>query len=147
VDLEEIIDNIEWSLEDKIKTSGAVIRKNLEIKNIRFSKKNFRSIVYNLISNGIKFSNGRQPLIDVRTLQQEGYVILSVQDNGTGMTQGEIGKIFDKYSRLQVQVEGQGIGLFLTKKIVDAAGGFIRIESTPGTGSRFMIYFPAAEIL
>jgi two-component system CheB/CheR fusion protein len=147
VDLEEILDNIEWSLEEKIKKSGAVIRKHLEIKSLRFSKKNFRSIVYNLISNGIKFSDGRPPIIDVRTFQQEGYVILSVQDNGTGMTQAEIGKIFDKYSRLQVNVEGQGIGLYLAKKIVDAAGGFIRIESTPGTGSRFMIYFPAAELL
>ena len=147
VDLDEIIDNIEWSLEEKIKTSGAVIKKNLEIKQIRFSKKNLRSIMYNLISNSIKYKSERQPAITISSVQQEGYIVVTIQDNGVGMTQVEAGKIFDKYSRLQVNVEGQGTGLYLAKKIVDAAGGFIRVDSTPGTGSSFMLYFPITDIL
>ena len=65
VDVNEIINNIEWSLDDKIKLSGAVINRDLEVKHILFSKKNLRSIVYNLISNGIKFKSDERPVINI----------------------------------------------------------------------------------
>jgi two-component system CheB/CheR fusion protein len=52
-------------------------------------------------------------------------VILSVQDNGRGISKDDIDRIFDMYGRLHQDVEGHGIGLYLVKKIVDAAGGKI----------------------
>jgi len=141
IDLEEIIHNIEWSLEDKIKLTGTVLTKNLEVKHIYFSKKNLRSIFYNLISNAIKFKGDMPPAIKIHTKKQGNHIILTVQDNGLGIPQSGIDQIFKKYGRLKQDIEGQGIGLFLARKIIDAAGGNITVESEPGRGSKFIIHF------
>ena len=141
VDVDEIINSIEWSLEDKIKASGAVINRNLKIKKIRFSKKNLRSIVYNLISNSIKFKGSEQLAININTAKEQDGIILSVQDNGIGISEEHLHRIFDIYTRLHQDIEGQGIGLYLAKKIVDASGGNIVVESELGKGSKFMIHF------
>ena len=143
VDVEEIINNVEWSLDDKIKVSGAVLNRHLEVKEILFSKKNLRSVLYNLISNAIKFRADERPLIDISTTRQRDNIVLSIQDNGRGIAKNEMGKIFEMYGRLNRDVEGHGIGLYLAKKIIDAAGGNIVVESEPGKGSKFIIYFKA----
>ena len=140
VNVEEIIKNIEWSLDDKIKNSGAVIHTDLQIKTILFSRKNLRSILYNLISNSIKFRRDVSPIINITTIKDNDSMVLTVQDNGIGIEKDDIEKIFDIYGRLHKDVEGQGIGLYLAKKIVDAASGNITIESEPGKGSKFSIY-------
>ncbi|MEO6522951.1 MAG: chemotaxis protein CheB [Mucilaginibacter sp.] len=140
VDIEEIMNNIEWSLENKIVDSKAVITRNLEVKQILFSKKNLRSIVYNLISNAIKFRREEAPAITIHTWSESDHIVLSVRDNGKGIPKGGIDKIFNMYGRLNQDVEGHGIGLYLAKKIVNAAGGNIIVESEPGIGSTFMIY-------
>ena len=147
VDLNEILDNILWSLGDKIKQSGAVITTDLKVGQILFSKKNLRSILFNLVSNGIKYRSEDTPVIRIQTSAVNEFIALSVQDNGAGMAEGDIDKIFHKYHRLQTDQEGQGIGLYLAKKIIDAAGGSIRVESTPGAGSKFVIYFPVSGLL
>lgn len=67
VDIDGIINNIEWSIENKITLSGAVIVRDLGVKEILFSKKNLRSILYNLISNAIKFKRDIPPVIHIHT--------------------------------------------------------------------------------
>ncbi len=141
VDIQEVLNNIEWSLEDKIKATGAVINRALQVKEIMFSKKNLRSILYNLISNAIKFKSDQQPVINISIIKKGNNIVLSVTDNGIGIAQKNRNKIFDMYGRLQQEVEGHGIGLYLAKKIVDAAGGNIVVESERGKGSTFTIYF------
>ena len=141
VDLDELINNIEWSLNDRIKLYNATITRNLTIKQIIFSKKNLRSILYNLISNALKFKGKDHPVISITTAKEAENVILSVQDNGIGLYKGEMEKIFNAYGRIHQDIEGQGIGLYLAKKIVDASGGNIVVESEPGNGSKFTIYF------
>jgi two-component system CheB/CheR fusion protein len=141
VNLDDILNNVEWSLEDKITSSGAVIVRDLEVKSILFSKKNLRSIIYNLISNAIKFKSDEKSLIHVRTTAEDDFTVLSVQDNGIGIPKKSLNTIFEMYGRLNQEAEGQGIGLFLTKKIVNAANGKLEVESEPGKGSKFTIYF------
>ena len=65
--------------------------------------------------------------------------------DGIGMPQAQLDKIFDMYGRLQQDIEGQGIGLYLAKKIVNATGGKIIVESEPGKGSKFMIHLIKTE--
>lgn len=141
VDVDELISNIEWSLDDKIKASGAVIKRDIAIKHILFSKKNLRSILYNLISNAIKFTGDTAPVVTVKTSKNTDSTIISVEDNGLGIAREDVDKIFDMYGRLHQNIEGHGIGLYLAKKIVDAAGGNIDVESEPGKGSKFTILF------
>jgi len=145
VDVEDILDNIEWSLDDKIKAAGAKINRNIEVSHIYFSKKNLRSILYNLISNGIKFKGKNSPVVNISTVNEKDSVLISVEDNGIGIPKESIKSIFNLYSRLNNEVEGHGIGLSLAKKIVDAAGGNIIVESQPGEGSKFTIYLKTQQ--
>ncbi|MBC7745694.1 MAG: PAS domain-containing protein [Flavobacterium sp.] len=140
VDVDEIIDNIEWSLENKITESQSSIKRKLEVKQILFSKKNLRSILYNLVSNAIKFRREEAPVIEIHTWSEGEHIVLSVSDNGTGIPDGSIEQIFSVYGRLNRDVEGQGVGLYLAKKMVNAAGGNIIVESEPGLGTNFKIY-------
>jgi two-component system CheB/CheR fusion protein len=143
VDINELIDNIEWSLENKIKETRATIKRNILIPELPFSKKNLRSIVFNLVSNGIKFRREVPPEIYIACWKEEDYLILCIQDNGRGIPEQSIGKIFDMYGRLHQNVEGSGIGLYLAKKIINAAGGNLVVESEIGKGSKFIIYLDA----
>lgn len=140
VDIGEVLSNIEWSLEKKIKASNAIITTRLEVKSVYFSPKNIRSILYNLISNAMKFASREQPRVHIHTRQEGKYIVLSVEDNGIGISPDGIRKLFTIYGRLNMQVEGHGVGLYLANKIIHAAGGNLRVESTPGMGSKFSIY-------
>ena len=144
VNIDDILNNIEWSLDDKIKLSGAVIVRDLQVKFLKFSKKNLRSIIYNLVSNAIKFKRDEEPpVIHIRTLEEDDFIVLTVQDNGIGIPKKSMNTIFEMYGRLNQEVEGQGIGLYLAKKIVNAANGSMEVESEPGKGSKFTICFKA----
>ncbi|WP_264563462.1 chemotaxis protein CheB [Flavobacterium sp. N3904] len=140
VDLNEILDNIEWSLKDKIVESEAKITRELIIKEIHFSKKNIRSILYNLICNSIKFRSEEHPGITIKASQEGNYCVLTISDNGIGISEKGLLKIFDIYGRLHQDIEGSGIGLYLAKKIINAAGGKIVVESELGVGTKFIIY-------
>ncbi|MCF0064429.1 PAS domain-containing protein [Dyadobacter chenwenxiniae] len=140
VDIDELLDNIEWSLDERVKSSGAVIKRDVQVKQVIFSKKNLRSILYNLIANGIKYRSERRPLITVRIWAEGNQTVLSVEDNGLGMEKRHLDAIFEKYTRLNAGGDGYGIGLYLASKIVNAAGGRIAVESEPGVGSKFVIY-------
>ena len=139
VDVEEIIKNIEWSLDDKIKKTGTRILYNLEVKQLTFSKKNFRSILFNLISNSIKFRGSLPPEITISTKKDGNNIIFIIKDNGIGISNADKERIFQLYGRLHLDVEGHGIGLYLAKKIVDAANGNIVVESELGKGTTFSI--------
>ena len=109
---------------------------------IQFSYKNLRSIVYNLLSNALKYhSPEREPLVQVSCRQEEDFVVLKVQDNGLGMDLLEDTKIFTMFKRLHDHVEGTGIGLYMVKKIIENAGGKIEVESKVGEGSVFQVFF------
>ncbi|HMK06422.1 MAG TPA: PAS domain-containing protein, partial [Flavobacterium sp.] len=140
INMEELIDNVEWSLKDKINLSATVIKKNLQISTVIFSRKNMRSILYNLISNAIKFKSERAPAITISTYLEDGYCVLAVQDNGRGIPSSGLEKIFNLYGRINQNIEGSGIGLYLTKKIINAAGGYILVDSELGIGTKFTIF-------
>ncbi len=142
VDLYNIIDEIKLSIADKIRATAAEITTDLEVEQIIFSVKNLRSLLYNVITNAIKYKSAdRTPVLIISSTKENNYVLLSIKDNGIGIAKDKIDKIFNIYSRIQTDVEGQGIGLYLAKKIVDAAGGYISVESEVGKGSVFNIYF------
>ena len=142
VDVDELVDNIEWSLDHNIKASGAIINRDLNVKHILFSKKNLRSIIYNLISNGIKFNRGIPHVVNIQTLESNNSCIIIVEDNGTGITKENIDKLFIMYNRFDEKIEGHGIGLYLARKIINASGGSISVDSKPGEGTKFTIQIP-----
>jgi two-component system CheB/CheR fusion protein len=141
-DIGLIFEGIKETLSQKVKKSKVIIRADFREKQILFPKKNLRSILLNLMTNAIKFSSpDRQPEISIVTEPVDNYILLSVRDNGIGMEKTEIDYIFQMYQRINQDVEGQGIGLYLVRKIVDASGGKIEVESKKGAGSTFKIFF------
>ena len=102
----------------------------------------WEKIVLNLISNAFKHTF--KGCISVRLVRRGAYVELSVEDTGIGIAAQEIPHLFERFHRVTGALsrthEGTGIGLSLAKELVTAHGGFIRVESQPGKGSRFVVH-------
>ncbi|MGI8637539.1 MAG: sensor histidine kinase, partial [Segetibacter sp.] len=145
VNVKKLIDEVTASISDKISSTKTVITTELQIEEVFFSKKNLRSILYNLISNALKFKSNGQPEIQIIARHEGEFVRLSVRDNGIGMSARDIQRVFGIYNRLDQTTEGQGVGLYLVKKLVDATGGKVEVESEPGKGSIFTIFLKAEE--
>lgn len=103
----------------------------------------FNSIFQNLIENAIKYRNAdRIPEIDVYTKEENDMVKIVVSDNGIGFDYEKNKKnLFRLYKRFHNNADGKGIGLHLVKKQVDAMHGQIDVDSTPGVGTSFELYF------
>jgi signal transduction histidine kinase len=101
-------------------------------------------VVANLLGNAIKYTP-RGGSITISTGREKSNVAVAFKDTGRGIPADEIPHLFEKYRRVREQkrTEGTGLGLFIAKTIVDAHGGDIRVQSTPGVGSTFTILLPA----
>ncbi|WMJ73818.1 chemotaxis protein CheB [Cytophagaceae bacterium ABcell3] len=143
VNLEELIQDIELSVRDLILDTKAKIEVDVSACGIiKFSKKNLKSIFYNLLSNAIKYRHpNRPPYIKVDGYSEQEYDVISVQDNGLGIDDASKEKVFSMFKRFHDHVEGTGIGLYIVKRIIENAEGKIEVDSVPGEGSVFRMYF------
>ena len=106
-----------------------------------------RQVLYNLLSNAIKFTpeGGR---ITIEGVRNGELYHLAVADTGVGIAPEDQALVFDEFRQVgggRQRGEGSGLGLALTRRLVEAHGGRIELESTPGAGSRFTVVLPAAE--
>ena len=142
VRFKNLLDETEHSIMGIIEKNKARIISDFDIKEIRFSRKNIRSIFYNLLSNAVKYSSPlRLPVIHVSTRKYHEYIVLSIRDNGMGMNEQSLGKIFEMFKRLHDHVEGTGIGLYIVKRIMENNDGKIEVESKLNEGTTFNLYF------
>lgn len=140
LDFQNILEDVRLTLSEQILASKAVINADIQVTEIVFARRKLRSVIYNLINNAIKYkSPDRNPLIHISTYQEEDYTVISIKDNGIGIAKKDQETIFNKYSRIEVSVEGTGIGLYLVTEIVRTGGGSITVESEPGKGSIFKV--------
>ena len=110
---------------------------------VRFAEKNLRSVVYNLLSNALKYRHpARRPHVDVRAHLRPGHTVLEVHDNGLGLAPGQQARLFGMFQRFHDHVEGSGIGLFIVKRMVENAGGRIEVHSQLGAGTTFFVHLP-----
>jgi PAS domain S-box-containing protein len=139
----EILEDVKLNLKEMIENSGAIFFVDFSnAPNVRFSAKNLRSILQNLVSNAIKYrSHLRIPEIQIRSKKIDGYTLLEIIDNGLGIKKEDKDKVFSMYKRLHNHVEGSGIGLTIAKRIIENHGGMIDLESEVGKGSTFKVYF------
>ena len=147
VDLATLVADIRLDLAQQLTTDARLTVEVASCPRVSFAPKHLRSIVYNLLSNALKYRYpDRPPLVELRCRSTEnGPVVLDVQDNGLGLTTVQQGKLFGLFRRLHDHVEGTGIGLYMVKRIVENAGGTIAVQSTPGVGTTFTITLPAPE--
>ena len=145
IEFEKLLVEVRQTLHALITKNNAVVTCDFSAASgLKFSTKNMRSILYNLISNGIKYSSpDRLPQVHIETkLVQENYIQLSIKDNGLGIKEADKEKVFKIFKRLHVHVEGSGIGMSIVKRIIDNHGGKIEIESEVGVGSTFHLFLP-----
>jgi Amt family ammonium transporter len=106
----------------------------------------FKQILYNLVSNAVKFTpeGGK---VQIESSAERDLARFSVIDTGIGIPPEEQGAVFDQFHQVdpscKVMKEGAGLGLFITRRLVENHGGKIWLESESGKGSRFMFTLPA----
>jgi signal transduction histidine kinase len=105
-----------------------------------------RDSIDNLVTNAIKYSPPGKPIL-IAVRRQNDQVTVSVTDEGPGLTPEDRSKLFRKFQRLSPQPtageSSTGLGLSVTKEIIEMHGGTIRVESEPGKGSTFTIELPS----
>jgi signal transduction histidine kinase len=107
-------------------------------------ERRLRQVIFNLLSNAVKFTPGGGSIV-VATSRTDGEVQVSVTDTGPGIALGDQERIFEEFQQTDVgaeQREGTGLGLALSKRLVELHGGRLWVESEPGHGSRFVFTLP-----
>ncbi|MFN3402790.1 MAG: PAS domain S-box protein [Cytophagaceae bacterium] len=142
LEVNTIITDVQESIQKEIKESCAEIIINTNTcRYIYFSRKNFRSVVYNLLNNAIKYRSPERTLvINIKTYIVDDYSVFEISDNGLGINQEYQTRIFEMFKRLHDHVDGSGIGLYIVKRIIDNAGGKIEVESAEGLGTTFRVF-------
>jgi signal transduction histidine kinase len=105
-----------------------------------------RQVVFNLLSNAVKFTP-TGGTVDVAAARFDGEVRVSVSDSGPGIAPEDQARIFEEFQQAAAgkeQREGTGLGLALSKHLVELHGGRIWVESEPGKGSRFVFTLPGS---
>lgn len=142
VSFEDIFEEIKPDVQHLIDQVQPEVRLNFQVPTINYKRPNLRSILYNLFSNAVKYyAVERAPIIEINTYYEDGVVVLSVKDNGLGLSIDQQQKLFQMFKRLHTHVEGTGIGLYTIKRIIESNGGSLKVRSIQGEGSEFIVHF------
>jgi PAS domain S-box-containing protein len=137
--VEETIENFQLSAKNhRIQKTGNCSRQ------ITADRGRLQQVLINLLSNGVKYSPKADKLL-VKIEEKPGTVEISVQDFGVGMSAKHLDKIFERYYRVEehaVHFQGLGIGLYISKNIIERHQGTMWAESEPGKGSIFYFTLP-----
>ena len=142
-DFETKVKLVSKQLQGVIFQNGITIETDFEVPGIRYPRIYLESIVYNLISNAIKYRRTDIPcIISVRTRMVDGRATLIVKDNGIGIDMERYGdKVFKLNQIFHKGYDSKGVGLFMTKTQIESFGGTIKVESKPDEGCCFTITF------
>jgi len=116
-----------------------------DIPKLYIDKKQFKEAIRNVISNAIDaMPDGGELTIttDKVSLNDKNYVVLKITDSGVGIPEENTLMIFEPFFTTKVTKKETGLGLSITKKIIERHGGFIEVDSKVGKGSAFSLYFP-----
>ncbi|MDH5358152.1 MAG: hybrid sensor histidine kinase/response regulator [Gammaproteobacteria bacterium] len=127
---------------DKFSVTLKLPRRDNAKYKITADNKRMKQVMLNLISNAIKYNkpNG-EVSIQVKP-ELDGHIKVGISDTGVGIAKNKLPKLFEPFNRLgaeNTEIEGSGIGLSITKKIIELMGGRLEVESTEGEGSTFWV--------
>jgi signal transduction histidine kinase len=140
----EVFTEVKKNIENLLSSQNGVIKADFSrIDVIKYNRIHIESIFLNMISNAIRYSApNRPPEIKITSYKQDEWAVVEFEDNGLGMDLKRYGdRLFGLYQRFHGNKEGKGLGLYMTRSQVTAMGGKIEVESEPGEGTKFKIYF------
>lgn len=143
VDLGDVIGWVETNLAVNIReTSARIVRGPLPT--LLASRTQMIRLFQNLIENAIRFRREERPEIHIRSECTRSEVLVHVQDNGRGIHERDLRRVFGLFEQVGEATSegGLGLGLALTRRITEEHGGSVRVDSTPGCGSTFTLSFP-----
>ncbi|MEJ8801190.1 PAS domain-containing protein [Pontibacter sp. H249] len=142
--LDEITQNVLANLQHHIEGTQAIITTDFsKAPCLYFTRSGLRSILYNLITNAIKYkSNDRQPVIHLCSEIKDNFVELKITDNGIGLDLNKHqNKLYQMFKRFHNHVNGSGLGLYIVNRLLTNNGGHINITSNLNEGTTFYLYF------
>jgi len=148
LDLADVLQEALSSIGPACATKGIDLTTSVDLPGpLNADRIRLKQILYNLLSNALKFTpEGGRIWVEVKAI--EGLAHITVSDSGIGIPQLEHEAVFDKFHQVGATASGQrqgtGLGLPITKRLVEEHGGSIRLESEPGVGSRFTFTIPLA---
>jgi signal transduction histidine kinase len=107
-------------------------------------------VMLNLLSNAVKFCDSRNGRVEIALAERDGCVRVDVRDNGQGIRPEDHEAVFSKFHQggdtLTEKPRGTGLGLYISRQIVEHFGGRMWVESSPGSGARFSFTLPSAVV-
>jgi signal transduction histidine kinase len=153
INLRALVDELRDTMEPLAREKGIALEVHLtaEVPPVKADRTKLRRILVNLLSNAVKFT-GKGGTVEVRgTLaeDEDQRVRISISDTGVGIAPEDVERLFDKYEQARSRAtrgeKGTGLGLYITKQLVELHGGEIKVKSEMGKGSTFSFTLPAAE--
>ncbi len=144
-DAAEVLDSVLADLADRVKSSGAELDIAASPTRVRCSRPLLASVFQNLIDNALKYGRKDEQAarvsVIVRPMGYQG--LISVTDGGAGMPEEVRRRAFEPFFRGSARGPGSGLGLATVRRIVEAHGGVVSIDSDPGAGTRLRVLLPA----
>lgn len=150
VDLNELIKTMKEKFTLKIEQKNINLREifDPELPTVKIDPVKIEQVVFNLLDNAIKYS-AEDGIIELKTWRESGRIAFSVKDSGPGIPEEDLPFIFERFYRVDKsrtkKDNSAGIGLTITKKIVEAHKGSIEIKSGRDQGSKFVVYLPISQ--
>ncbi|MCU4924417.1 PAS domain-containing protein [Halobacteria archaeon AArc-dxtr1] len=146
VDLNDVLDDVRKDLQMQIEERNAEITAD-DLPEVAGDDSQLRQVFQNLLGNAIEYSGDELPQIDISSRRDDDQWIISVADNGIGIDQDDQERIFEVFQRLHTHEEhsGTGIGLALSRRVVERHGGKIWVDSEPGEGATFSFTLSAID--
>ncbi len=145
IDINNAIRKIIPLFTEQYKTRNFQLELSSNLPPARLDEDKFQQIMTNLIDNAAKYSESGKT-VTISTSILDGKISIKVKDEGVGIKKEDYGKMFKKFSRLENHLtsttQGNGLGLYITDKLVRSMGGVISFESTEGKGTTFEVIFP-----
>ncbi|HEX2969624.1 MAG TPA: HAMP domain-containing sensor histidine kinase [Bacteroidales bacterium] len=146
VDMEDVMNDVVSSFKSGGGNSATIIEKyNLTGVTAEIDVVYFTTLLNNLLSNAVKYSD-KTPVIEIEGFREDNNICIKVSDNGIGINKIDQKHIFDKFYRATTgnihKFKGLGLGLYYVKKIAEAHGGDVNVNSRPGKGSTFTVTLP-----
>ncbi len=146
VSLADVIDSATKKVNSLAKAKHITIMKKTTKHVIKGDFQSLEELCVIFLDNAIKYSP-KESIITISTKQMDGHVLLNVEDHGVGIKRDDIPHVFDRFyraekSRTKNTAGGYGLGLSIARKIIEEHKGSVKVESTLGKGTLFIVAFP-----